>query len=305
MFDPTLPFAKRVAALPRLGLGISTEFGARLGGLDIVRLRREHADLLQFLEIGADLERGFDSDAREWIAADWPTTYHFLDANLEESESLSPEWVSCAREQARAAGAAWLCGDAGLWHLGPRDRGHGVLMPPILTRASAQAMAANVRSLRERSGFEVLPENPPAHLYLGDLHILEYFAHVAEDADCGLLLDVAHLAIYQHVCGREWRDGLDDFPLERVVEIHLAGGRYFEHEGRSFIDDDHGAEPLAQTWQILEWVLPRAPELRALVYEGERNREADALACLRRIARLLAERGVQSPAPGREERAAP
>ena len=49
----------------------------------------------------------------------------------------------------------------------------------------------NVRRLRLDSGFEILPENPPAHVYLGDLHLLEYFARVAERADCGMLLDVA------------------------------------------------------------------------------------------------------------------
>jgi uncharacterized protein (UPF0276 family) len=294
MLDLGLPFAKRVASLPQLGLGMSTELGARpAGGLDVAQLRRAHPGLVQFLEIGADLARGFDSDTAAWIGERWPTTYHFLDGNLEETESLSPQWIEATAAQARAAGAAWLCGDAGLWHLGPRDRGHGVLMPPILTRSSAQAMAENVRRVREQSGFEVLPENPPAHLYLGDLHILEYFARVAEGADCGLLLDVAHLAIYQHVTGHTWSDALDQLPLERVVEIHAAGGSLFEHRGRSFVDDDHSPEPLEATWQILDWVLPRAPELRALVYEGERNGEALALPRLQRLAERLDARGLR------------
>ena len=42
--------------------------------------------------------------------------------------------------------------------------------------------AENVRRLRLASGFEVLPENPPAHVYLGDWHLLDYFAFVAEQA---------------------------------------------------------------------------------------------------------------------------
>ena len=53
-------------------------------------------------------------------------------------------------------------------------------MPPILTAESADVIARNVRALRLASGLEVLPENPPAHLYLGDLHLLDYFARVAE-----------------------------------------------------------------------------------------------------------------------------
>jgi uncharacterized protein len=266
------PFVQRVAKLPRLGVGISTEFGARAaGGLDVVGLRRARPDLLDFLEVGCDLDRGVERDARAWVGEGWPTTYHFLDLNLEERESLAPEWIEATRAAARSIRAAWLCGDAGLWHLGPRERGHGVLMPPVLCAESAQEMAQNVRALREASGFEVLPENPPAHVYLGDLHLLDYFARVADAADSGLLLDVAHLAIYQRATGRAPTDGLDGFPLERVVEVHVAGGSEFRHGDRVFVDDDHGPEPLADTWQILDAVLPRAVNLRALVYECERN----------------------------------
>lgn len=282
--DPRRPFAERVASLPRLGVGVSTEFGA--GGqdaLDVVALRREHPDWVRFLEVGADLERGIDAPARAWVAAGWPTTYHFLDVNLEEGEDLTPDWIAETAALAASIDAAWLCGDAGLWHLGPRDRGHGVLQPPILCAESARELAGNVRRLREASGFEVLPENPPAHVYLGDLHLLDYFARVAEEADCGLLLDVAHLAIYQRVTGHAPLDGLDGFPLGRVVELHVAGGTEFAHGGRRFVDDDHAAEPLPDTWAILETVLPRARHLRAIVYECERNPQS---AVERNFARL-------------------
>jgi uncharacterized protein (UPF0276 family) len=283
------PFAERAAALPWLGLGVSTEFGAGGGGaLDVARLRRERPEWAGFLEIGADLERGLDAAARAWVGSGWPTTYHFLDLNLEEGEDLEPDWIAETAAAARAIGAAWLCGDAGLWHVGPRDRGHGVLMPPILCAASARELAASVRRLREASGFEVLPENPPSHLYLGDLHLLDYFARVADEADCGLLLDVAHLAIYQRATGRAPLDGLDGFPLERVVELHVAGGTEFEQGGRVFVDDDHGPAPLPETWRILEHVLPRARRLRALVYECERNPRHAVEPFFARLAELLA-----------------
>jgi len=284
-YDPRKPFAERVAALPRLGVGVSTEFGAGRDGLDVVALRRARPELVRFLEIGVDLERGVDAAARAWLRQGWPTTYHFLDANLEEGDDLTPEWIDATAALARELGAAWLCGDAGLWHVGPRDRGHGTLLPPILTASSAAEMAANVRRLREASGFEVLPENPPAHVYLGDLHLLAYFARVAEEADSGLLLDVAHLAIHQRATGRAPLDGLDDFPLERVVELHVAGGTEFAHGARRFVDDDHAPEPLPDAWAILDYVLPRAANLRATVYECERNRREQVIANFERLAR--------------------
>jgi uncharacterized protein len=283
---PEAPFEERCEKLPRLGIGISTEYGAGASGLDVLALRREHPEHAQFLEIGIDLERGIDADARAWIEAGGPITYHFLDANLEESESLDAQWLDELRTTARALRPAWLCGDAGLWHLGPRERGHGVLLPPILTLESADEMARNVITLRRATGLEVLPENPPAHVYLGNLHLLDYFARMSERADCGLLLDVAHLAIYQRFAGCDPLEGLERFPLERIVEVHVAGAREFVHEGRRFVDDDHSPEPLPETWRLLEHVLGRAKSLRALVYECERNRIGDVLPRFARIAEL-------------------
>ena len=281
------PFAERVAALPRLGLGISTEFGARAaGGLDPLALHDAHPELVRFLEIGVDLERGLDEDARAWVARGLPTTYHFLDLNLEEEDDLDAAWLRDAPALARECGAAWLCGDAGLWHVGPRDRGHGVLMPPVLEPESADAMARSVRRLREASGFEVLPENPPAHVYLGSMHLCDYFARVAEQADSALLCDVAHLAVYQIVRGHDPLEALDRYPAERIVEMHVAGGRRFRSGDGHFVEDDHGVEVLPETWAILEQLLPRAVNLRALVFEAERNPAEDVVPVFERIAAL-------------------
>jgi uncharacterized protein (UPF0276 family) len=95
---------------------------------------------------------------------------------------------------------------------------------------------------------------------------------VADVADAGLLLDVAHLAIYQRVAGHALLDGLDGFALERVIEVHVAGGTEFRHGGRSFVDDDHSPRPHPEVWRLLEAVVPRARNLRAIVFECERNR---------------------------------
>lgn len=286
-YDPARPFAERVAALPRLGLGISTEFGAGRTGLDLAALRRARPSCARFLELGVDLDRGIDADAERWIAAGLPTTFHFLDLNLEEPEDLDDAWLRDAPALARRCGAAWLCGDAGLWHVGPRERGHGILQPPVLTAASADLMAGTVRRLRAASGFEVLPENPPAHVYLGDLPLIDYFARLADEADAGLLLDVAHLAVHQRVAGLSPFDGFDRLPFERLVELHVAGGRALVADGRAFVDDDHGPEPLPETWDLLEAILPRAKNLRAVVFEAERNRLEDVLPAFDRLERLV------------------
>lgn len=280
-----MDFLSRAAGLPVLGLGVSTEHGASEspGALDVLALRRKHPSLAGFLEVGVETVKGLDRLARTWAGQGVPTTYHFLDLNLDEPADFEPRWLDEVRAIAEVLKPAWMCGDAGLWHFGPRDRGHMLLLPPILTDESASLMAEGIVRLREATGLEVLPENPPGTAYVGDLHLLDFFARVCERADTGLLLDCAHLAIYQRVTGRQPLDGLDGFPLERVIEIHVAGGTERKTQGFDWIEDDHSVRVLPETARITSAVLASASNLRAVIFECERNPLPAVLPGLRRL----------------------
>jgi uncharacterized protein (UPF0276 family) len=286
---PEGDFSARVRALPVLGLGVSTEYGAAFarGALDLRRLRREHPAFAQFLEVGVETAKGLDAHTHEWVAEGRPTTYHFLDVNLDDPEDFTPAWLGDVRRIVSQIRPAWLCGDAGLWHFGRREPGTMLLLPPILTAESARAQAWGLTRLRAETGLEVLPENPPGQVFVGDLHILDFFARVCEHADTGLVLDCAHLTIYQHCKGLPPLAALDGFPLDRVVEIHVAGGREASVDGYAFIEDDHTPEVLPATWEILEYVVPRAPNLRAVIFECERNPVDACLPGFARIAEIL------------------
>ncbi len=280
-------FATRVASLPRLGVGLSQEFGASATGIDPREFQAAHPGLLHFVEYGGDLDRGVDEAMRAWVREGGPATWHFLDINLEEGEDLTRGWARKTAALAEELRAPWLCGDGGLWHWGRRERGQGLLLPPILTADSAQEMGETVARLQAWSGLPVLPENPPAAIYLGNLHILEYFSRVAELADGGLLLDCAHLAIFQASRNLPLLAGVEDLAVDRVVEIHVAGGTVRNHQGFSYIDDDHGPEPLPQTWALLEHLLPRCKNLKAVVYECERNPPQECVENFIRLNRLF------------------
>ena len=162
-FDPRAPFAARVAALPRLGLGISTEFGASATAASIRSRCAARAPSCASSSRSASTSSAASTPTRApGCAAGWPTTYHFLDVNLEERESLSPAWVAAvtrARARARRRLAVRRRGAVARGPARPRPRRRS--LPPILCADSAREMADNVRRLREASGFEVLPENPP------------------------------------------------------------------------------------------------------------------------------------------------
>lgn len=286
-----MSFSERVDGLPFLGIGVSTEYGAghQPGALDLDALCRERPEFGGFLEVGVEVAKGLDEGTRRWVAAGRPTTYHFLDVNLDEPEDLDPDWMAAVSRLVAAIAPAWMCGDAGLWHFGPRERGHMLLLPPVLTDDAAREMAEGIIALREATGLEVLPENPPGAIYVGDLHLLDFFARLADYADTGLLLDAAHLAIYQRACGHRPTTGLDGFCADRVVEMHVAGATTRDVAGLTLVEDDHTPAVLPDTWEIVAAVGPRATALRAVVFECERNPLEACVPGFERIARTLAD----------------
>lgn len=266
-------FLDRVESLPQLGLGVSTEYGAGevAGALDPVALRLENSDFAAFLEVGVEVAQGLDHHTRAWVARGWPTTYHFLDINLDDPEDFDPAWLDAMRAAVDIVKPAWMCGDAGLWHFGRRDRGHMLLLPPVLLPEAVGPMADGIARLRDAVGLEVLPENPPGAAFLGPMHLLDFFAQLAEEADTGVLIDCAHLAMFQRARGLPPLAGFDGFPLDRVVELHIAGGTPRDLDGLTWIDDDHGADVLPDTWQIAEHIAKHGRNVKAVVLECERN----------------------------------
>jgi len=91
----------------------------------------------------------------------------------------------------------------------------------------------------------------------------EFVSRIVEQADCYILLDL-HNLLKKEINGRQTvKEFLKQIPLERVIEIHVAGG--FVHgkyylDAYSGISSDHLFEITTKTVKML-------PNLKALVFE--------------------------------------
>ncbi len=268
-------FEYRRNQLPFLGIGVSTEYNAYLAkdALDLYQSQKEMPHCTSFLEIGLEVAKGLDLYSEKWIQEKNPTICHFLDINLDEKEDFDHRWVSEFNALIDQINPAWICGDAGLWHFGPRVEGQMLLLPPILSKDSAKELADGICELRERTKKEIIPENPPGHVFVGDMHLLDFFALVCDLSDTGILLDIAHLSIFQKLRGLAPTAGLDGFPLDRIIEIHVAGGMHKKSKDEKFhwIEDAHTPTLLPETWDILSYMSPQLTQLKAIVFECERN----------------------------------
>ena len=87
--------------------------------------------------------------------------------------------------------------------------------------------------------------------------------------------------------GKHVRDALDALPCERVVEVHIAGGRLKKGEGGAIYIDAHESKILDQTWAMLASMLPELPNVKAVCYECEGVDETTVLSTLKRLRKVL------------------
>lgn len=82
----------------------------------------------------------------------------------------------------------------------------------------------------------------------------DFLRRLTEETDCSLLLDVTNVFNNAHNHGYDPIEFLDRLPLDRVSQIHLAGGHQTE-DGKW--EDSHSAPVMEPVWPLFEEVIQR------------------------------------------------
>ena len=171
----------------------------------------------------------------------------------------------------------------------------GTYLPPLYTAVSADVVAENISLVQvaldnrcrrpDGSTPLFLLEMPPlTYFAAGTIPITKFFRLVTQRVSCGLVLDMGHLwTVYRYTgvwrritLARFVQEFLDEFPMERVVQIHVAGLATHEaartHEIGSGLDewvDAHAAPIPPVLFTMLEQVLdhPNLTSLRGVALE--------------------------------------
>jgi uncharacterized protein (UPF0276 family) len=141
----------------------------------------------------------------------------------------------------------------------------GFLMPPLQTDAAVELAAQNIRRRANAVGRPFAFETGVNYFVPKDDEMPdgEFFAAVAEAADCGILLDLTNLWVNDRNGRAQIGDVLASLPLERVWEMHLAGiefahGYWLDAHSRGIDPDLAG---------IAAEIVASLPNLGAIVFE--------------------------------------
>jgi hypothetical protein len=141
----------------------------------------------------------------------------------------------------------------------------GFFLPPRQTAEGVETVVRSIRDLQAAFPVPIAVETGVNYLRPRPDEMPDgaFVAAVVEAADCGLLLDL-HNIYTNSLNGRQAVETfLAQIPLDRVWEIHLAGG--FAMEG-FWLDAHSGAIPDA-LFEMSKQIVPTLPNLRALIFE--------------------------------------
>jgi hypothetical protein len=222
------------------------------------------------------------------VAARYPVVLHGVSMSIGAVDPLDLTYLAKVRALADRVGAAWVS-DHLCW-TGVNGRNTHDLLPMPYNEESLEHTVTRIRQASEILGRRLVLENPSSYVEFGSTTMpeWEFIARMAEESDCGLLLDVNNVYVSSFNHGFDPVEYLDALPADRVVQFHLAG---HSNNGTHIIDthDDHVIDEVWELYRhaigltgpvstLLEWDaniptfdVVHAEALKALAFRGPRS----------------------------------
>lgn len=223
--------------------------------------------------------------ALERARARGPVVLHGVSLSIGSTDPLDRAYLDALRALAARIEPAWIS-DHLCWSGVGGHVAHDLLPLPYTEEALAHVVR-RLAAVQERLGRQVLVENVSTYLTFAHSTLPEwqFLGAVAEQADCGILLDVNNLYVSAMNHGFDPAAYLAGLPADRVGQIHLAG----HTDMGSYLFDTHDGAVIDAVWDLyrqavrrfgrvstlVEWD-DRIPEFEVVCAEAERARAAEA-----------------------------
>lgn len=224
----------------------------------------EHQPQVDWFEIIS--ENFMDSQGRprhvlEQIAERYPIVMHGVSLSIGSTDPLNRDYLHKLKTLADSVNARWIS-DHVCW-TGVAGRNTHDLLPIPYTEATLTHIVERIRTVQEILERPLILENPSSYLEFqhSTMSECEFICRMAEEADCGLLLDVNN--VYVSSVNHEFDPVayVESIPAERVVQCHLAG-----HTNRgTHLIDTHNGHVVNPVWNLFQLLHQRTGGVATLL----------------------------------------
>lgn len=226
-------------------------------------------DKVDFLEITADHYLDTTPDKLrelEVLQNHFTLIPHGLNLSLGSAEGIDEVYLEKFARLVERVNPPYLSEHICFTKAGGVQIGH--LAPLPFTNEAIDVLSRNIEKVKKRIPFPLILENITYMMKFpfAEMSEAEFIKRVVEENDCGVLLDVTNLYINSVNHKYDWREYLNELPLERVVQLHFVGG----HKHKELLVDSHSHSTPNEIWNVMEEVLRRAP-VKCAILERDEN----------------------------------
>ena len=180
------------------------------------------------------------------VAERYPVVLHGVSMSVGSTDPLNLDFLTKLKALAQRTRAVWvsdhLCW-TGVSGLNVHD-----LLPMPYTDESLRYTISRVKTISEMLERPLILENPSTYLEFGTSTWTEvdFLSTLAQEADCGILLDVNNVYVSSFNHGLDPNEFIDRVPADRVVQYHLAG---HTHKGTHILDT-HSDHVIDAVWEL-------------------------------------------------------
>ncbi len=299
--------AKVRSTISGVGLGLRWEF------IDEIL---EQKPELAFIEISPENymgRGGYYDEALERAKDIWPIVTHGLTMSLGGVDPLRDDYLAGLRSFIERTGSPWHSD-----HLCFSTFGGVVLhdlLPLAFKKSEVERVADRIKRAQDAIGRPMAVENVSFYLHPGKCEMTEaeFIASVCEAADCGLMLDVNNAWVNATNFGYDVDAWMRTVPLDRVVQMHVAGHDWFAEPSESngakdfvlgkrptdlaqregmLIVDTHGNDVATEVMALLERTLEKTGPVPVLLERDQSIPPLDELLAEVRTIEEVWRRGV-------------
>ncbi|HUY87697.1 MAG TPA: DUF692 domain-containing protein [Pirellulales bacterium] len=231
---------------PNLGLGV---------GLRTVHFHHilEHQPEVDWFEIIS--ENFMDSQGRpryvlDQIAERYPIVMHGVSLSIGSTDPLDFDYLTRLKRLADDIQPQWISDHlcwTGVLGLNAHD-----LLPIPLNEQTLQHVVDRIRIVQDFLERPLIVENPSSYITFASSTISEwdFLSQMAEQADCGLLLDVNNVYVSSANHDFDPVEYVDHVPHRRIVQCHLAG----HTNCATHLIDTHDNHVIDPVWELFRRV---------------------------------------------------
>lgn len=245
------------ADFPFLGFGV----GLRRPHYAHILKRQPKIDWFEIVSENFMVAGGRPLEVLDSVRANYPVVMHGVSMSIGSTDPLDLPYLRGLHALARRAEPAWVS-DHLCWSGVGGHRLHDLLPLPH-NEETVRHVAARIRRVQDILGRYILIENVSRYLTFRDSTMTEweFVRAVAEEADCGILLDINNIFVnaFNHRFSAEVY--IDSVPPERVVQFHLAG--HSDHG--DYLLDSHDHPIRDEVWMLYERAVRRFGAVSTLI----------------------------------------